>query len=290
MTLRSRFAGAAISLAAVLALAAPAAAEPALWAVRDADSTVYLFGTVHALRPDVSWRTPEFDAALRSASELWIEVDAGDDAAVQALVVRLGVSPGTPLSSRLTPQERTRLTEVASSVGMPAAALEPMRPWLAALTLTVAPILKAGYDPESGVDKVLETAARADGKAVRTFESLEQQIRFFADLPPEQELEFLRSTLAEAEEPVAVIDRLATAWADGDVGALESGMIAEMRRDYPAIYDLLITQRNVAWAERIRTLMQGSGTHFVAVGAGHLVGPDSVQVQLRKSGLNASRQ
>ncbi len=289
-SLRKRLVGAALSLVALLGAAAPAAAEPALWALRDADSTVYLFGTVHALKPDLTWRTPEFEAALASASELWIEVDTGDAAAIQALVVRLGASPNAPLSSRLTAQERAQLAAAAGSVGMPPAAFEAMRPWLAAITLAVAPMLKAGYDPESGVDTVLEASARAAGKPVRTFETMEQQIRFFADLPAEQELDFLRSTLEQAEEPVAVIDQLTTAWAQGDIGALETEMIEEMRRDDRLLYDLLLTRRNIAWAERIKTMMQGAGTHFIAVGAGHLVGPDSVQAQLRKLGLNASRQ
>jgi uncharacterized protein YbaP (TraB family) len=287
-----RVATAALALFGALSMAAaPASAEPALWVVRDADSTVYLFGTIHVLRPETEWRTPKIDAAYRSARELWIETsEGGDPAATQALVVRLGASPTTPLSSRLTPPDRARLTTAAAAAGLPAAALEPMRPWLAALTLTVAPVIKAGYDPAKGVDKVLEAQAKADGKPVRTFETMEQQFRFFADLPEAQEMQFLRATLDEADDGVAQIDAMAAAWAEGDIGALERTLIADMRRDYPQVYDLLLKDRNVVWAKQIQQLLAGSGVHFIAVGAGHLVGPDSVQAQLRAAGIGAARQ
>jgi uncharacterized protein YbaP (TraB family) len=278
-------------VALVTVAAAPARAEPALWVATDADSTVYLFGTVHVLKPETMWRSPKIDAAYKSASELWLETTEGEDpSSVQALVTRLGVTPGTTLSSRLGPADKARLTSAAESAGVPAAALEPMRPWLAALTLTVAPVIKAGYDPASGVDKVLEAQAKADGKPIRTFETMEQQFRFFADLPPAQELAFLRATLDEADEGVSVVDKLAADWAAGDVGGLEQDLIVDLRREYPEVYELLLRQRNLAWAQRIKTLMAGSGTHFIAVGAGHLVGPDSVQAQLRAAGIAANRQ
>jgi uncharacterized protein len=279
--------------AALLAAAAPVAAraEPAMWVARDADSTVYLFGTIHVLRPGVAWRSARIDQAYTSSQELWLEMDEGDDpTTVQALVARLGLSPQTPLSSRLTAAEKAKLTAAAGAVGLPAQALEPMRPWLAALTLTVAPLLKAGYDPKSGVDQVLETQAKADGKPLKTFETAEQQFRFFADLPAEVELEMLRQSLDEAEDSRAVLDRMADAWVRGDSAALEREVIDEMRADYPEVYAVLFTERNKAWAERIDTLMDGSGVHFVAVGAGHLLGPDSVQAQLAARGIATERR
>ena len=58
-----------------------------------------------------------------------------------------------------------------------------MRPWLAGLTLAVAPLLKAGMDPARGVDKLLKAQMLAAGKPVDGLETAEQQIRFLADLP-----------------------------------------------------------------------------------------------------------
>ncbi len=273
------------------ATAAPAVmGNPALWVIRDADSTIYLFGTFHALRPTTQWRTPAVEQALAASRELWLEIENPDDpAALQPLILQLGMSPQTPLSSRLTPAERTALAAAATRAGLPPQALEPMRPWLAGLTLAVAPLIQAGYDPTQGVDTLLRQAATERGIAVRAFETPEQQFRFFADLPAEQELAFLRSALEEFEEGPAMIDALAVDWAEGDVAGMERLMVDEMRRDSPELYRLILVDRNAAWTTRIRELLAGSGTAFIAVGAGHLAGPDSVQAMLARQGVRAER-
>ena len=272
---------AALAILAASAVAAfPAAADPALWVVRDEDSTIYLLGTVHVLRPDTVWRTPAIDKALAEADELWIEVEADDPAAMQPLVARYGLDPANPLSSKLTPEQKARLDAAAAGMGASGAALEPLRPWLAGLTLSVGPLVKAGYDPASGVETKLKAAARAAGKPIRTLETLDQQIGFFADLPPAVELAFLLSALDEMDTGPATLDALVAAWSAGDQEALNALMVSEMAADYPELYQALLVDRNKDWAGQIQTLLAGKGVTVIAVGAAHLVGDDSVQVQL----------
>ncbi len=272
---------AALAILTASAVAAfPAAADPALWVVRDEDSTIYLLGTVHVLRPDTVWRSPAIDAALAEADELWIEVEADDPAAMQPLVARYGLDPANPLSSKLTAEQKARLDAAAAGMGASGAALEPLRPWLAGLTLSVGPLVKAGYDPASGVESKLKAAARAAGKPIRTLETLEQQIGFFADLPPAVELAFLLSALDEMDTGPATLDALVAAWSAGDQEALNALMVSEMAADYPELYQALLVDRNKDWAGQIQTLLAGKGVTVIAVGAAHLVGDDSVQVQL----------
>lgn len=272
---------AALAVLTATAVAAfPAAADPALWVVRDKDSTIYLLGTVHVLKPDTVWRSPAIDAALAEADELWIEVEADDPAAMQPLVARYGLDPANPLSSKLTPEQKARLDAAAAGMGASGAALEPLRPWLAGLTLSVGPLVKAGYDPASGVETKLKAAARAAGKPIRTLETLDQQIGFFADLPPAVELAFLLSALDEMDTGPATLDALVAAWSAGDQEALNALMVSEMAADYPELYQALLVDRNKDWAGQIQTLLAGKGVTVIAVGAAHLVGDDSVQVQL----------
>ena len=273
----------------------PHAEEPALWVVRDADSTVYLFGTVHLLRDTTKWRTPKVDAALAESQELWVEIaEVGDQAAAaaatQKLVPQYGVDSARPLSSKLSAEDNARLKEVATELGLPASALEPMRPWLAALTLTVLSVQKAGYNSDAGVDVLLAGAFREAGKPIKAFETVEQQLRFFADFPPAIELEFLRSTLRDVDRGVGMMDALSDAWARGDLATFDRIFAGEMRAQSPQLYRVLIVDRNEAWAEAIEDRMKGSGVSFVAVGAGHLSGPDSVQAKLQSRGLAATRK
>lgn len=272
---------AALAVLTATAFAAlPAAADPAVWVVRDADSTIYLLGTVHVLRPDTVWRTSAIDRALADADELWIEVEADDPAAMQPLVRRYGLDPANPLSSKLTPEQKTRLDAAAAGMGASGAALEPLRPWLAALTLSMGPLVKAGYDPASGVEAKLKAAARDAGTPIRTLETLEQQIGFFADLPPAVEMAFLMSALDEMETGPAMLDALVAAWSAGDVQALDALMVADLAADYPELHEALLVRRNKDWAGQIQALLDGKGVSVIAVGVAHLVGDDSVQAQL----------
>lgn len=282
----------AAGLVSILALgvAAPAMAEPALWAIKDKDSTIYLFGTVHVLKPETQWRSPRIDGAIKASGDLVIEVQGADDPAVmQPLIMKYGVDQAKPLSTKLSAEDLKRAQTLAQTAGLPPQAIEPMRPWLASVTLAMMPIIKAGYDPKSGVEQVISAQMKADGKPAGAFETAEQQIRFFADLSPKVEVDLLKSSLEDAEKGTGKIDSMVAAWAAGDLKALENEFVTEMKADYADVYEVLLTQRNIDWANQLKTKLDGSGVSFVAVGAGHLVGPDSVQAQLAKLGIQAER-
>lgn len=279
--------------AIMLLAAAPVAAEPALWSVSDHDSTIYLFGTAHAARPGAKWNTPKIGAAMRAATDLWLEIGedlGGDPSAMAAIVRRYGIDPARPLSKTLTPAQRARLAAVVQPYGMTMAQLEPMRPWLAAVTLGTLPFVKAGLDPAAGADRTLRAVAVAEKDAIHGFETPEQQIRFLADFSEAEQIAFLDSAMKDAAEGPAELVALSDAWEKGDVAKLSRLVIDEMRTGEPLLYRRLIVERNVAWAKAIRGMLAGKGVAFVAVGVGHLVGPDSVQVQLAKAGVKARRR
>lgn len=270
--------------------ASPVLAEPALWAIKDKDSTIYLFGTVHVLKPTTQWRSPRIAKAFQDADDVVMEIEQPEDPAVtRALMLKYGVDAAAPLSGKLKPERYAQLQAAAQGMGFPPQALEPMRPWLAALTVSLTPLLRAGYDPESGVEKLLTAQAKAAGKPISAFETMEQQVRFFADMTPAQETQLLDSTLDEIDEGPAKIDALVAAWAAGDQGELKRQMVDEMLAEYPDLYRLLLVDRNQDWAGQLKAKLAGSGVSFVAVGAGHLAGPDSLQAQLAKLGIKAER-
>ncbi len=282
----------AAGLISVLALgfAGTALAEPALWKIQDADSTIYLFGTIHVLKPSTVWRSPRIDKALKDSGDLTLEIVGADDPAVmQPLVMKYGLDPNQPLSGKIDAAAFQKASALAQVGGVSPQLLNAMRPWLAAVQLSLIPVIKAGYDPKSGVEPILAAEVKAAGKPEGAFETPEQQIRFFADLPVKTEVEFLSSTLDEADEGVGKIDKMVAAWAAGDTAELETEFVTEMKGQYPELYDLLITKRNQNWAGQLKTKLAGKGVSFVAVGSGHLVGPDSVQVQLAKLGVKAER-
>jgi uncharacterized protein YbaP (TraB family) len=284
-------AGFLLGAALALAFAVPASAEPALWKVQGPHATVYLFGTVHALKKTTVWRSPKVEAAFAASGSLWEEVANADDvAAAQPLIVQYGLDPAHPLSSTLDDSAKAKLSAFETAYGLPAAAVEPFRPWLAALTFSVLPMMRAGYDPKSGVDLVLKTEALAHGKSVNGFETLEQQMHFMADLPLKQQVDYMLFTLDNADSGPAQLGQMVDVWAAGDTAKLEAMLNDELFKKYPNLYDVLLVQRNRAIAAKIEDLLKGDGVVFVAVGAGHLTGPDSIQADLAKDGIQAVRQ
>lgn len=266
-------------------------AHPALWAVSDADTTIYLFGTVHLLPHDTDWHFPALDKALADSRSLYVEITDDDPAHMSTLVLRYGIDTAHPLSQQLSPFDRGRLERAARLADVPGgmAALNLMRPWLAALTLTVAPLVKAGLDPKLGVDKQLRTAMERNGKPVHALETAEQQVRFLADMPTALQLGLLRSTLRDTERADVDLRQLIGAWKAGDDDAIARLENSQLKRQEPRLYQRLLVERNAAWAQRIKAMLDQPGTVFIAVGAAHLAGPDSVQAQLKKMDIKTAR-
>ena len=290
--------GLGLGLAVIAGAPAPvmaqdAAAEtgkPALWVVRDADSTIYLFGTVHLLRPETVWNSPVVDQAFDSADQIWFEIENPDDqAAAFPLVQRYGIDLETPLSSRLNAEEQAQLNTAAEAMGLNGPAFEPMRPWLAALTLSLAPLTKAGYDPESGVELVFRARALQAGKPISGLETIEEQLQVLSGMSEDGQMAFLRSVLSDYENATVELDRLVDAWAVGDVETVEEIGVTQMQAEDQEFYQALLVKRNANWAGQIDTMMDGEGVIFIAVGAAHLAGDDSVQVLLEQRGFTVER-
>ncbi len=283
------------AMMAVLALGwpTPAFAQPAVWAVRDADSTIYFLGTIHLLKPETEWRTPKLEAAMAEAGELWLELPTTNANAMQAemmvLVSRYGLSPADRLSKKLTADEIKTLDEAARLAGLSASHLDAFRPWFAALTISSAAITHAGYDPASGVDSRIEGVFRERGITPKGFETAEQQIKVFAGMSPEQELEYLRETMEEFRDAPVELDTMVRQWSAADTAGMEEMFVTEMKTEEPDLYASLLVNRNANWVVKIEELLHGSGTIFVAVGAAHLIGPDSVLAMLQAKGVMAER-
>lgn len=279
------------ALVLALLVAAQVVAAPALWVAKSPTATVYLFGTMHVLPAGAEWHDPALDEALAASSKLYVEEDDDDPVTMQILVLQYGMDLWHPLSGKLDASERVRLNAAAKAAGIAggAVALDSMQPWLAALTISLAPMLKAGLDPKSGADKQLQREFRAAGKPVGAFETAEQQIRRLADLPQAVQLNLLRSALDDYAEGPAQLDALTRAWLAGDVASISAHADLDMRRHYPQVYAAMLVERNHNFAGQIEGLLRQSGTVFVAIGAAHLAGPDSVQVELAKLGIRSER-
>ena len=284
------------ALSAFALLLAPAAyaqetkdADPALWVVKDADTTIYLFGTVHVLKPGLSWFDEGIKAAFDKSDELVLEMVEPDNATMQGLVMKTALNPtGPTLTEKLPADKRDAYARALGDVGVPAPALDRFDPWFAAVTLSLAGLPKLGYDPASGAERTLAGAAKAANKQVIGLETAEQQLGYFDGLPEPLQIKFLVSTIDDYPKMGAELDKMVASWSAGDPEALGRVMNEELS-DTPEIAKVLLADRNARWAEWIGKRLEKPGTVFIAVGAGHLAGRDSVQAWLAKRKLTARR-
>ncbi|MGB3473045.1 MAG: TraB/GumN family protein, partial [Erythrobacter sp.] len=150
---------------------------PALWKVADEDTTIYLFGTVHALPKDLEWYDEDISNALAEADTLVTEIrmDPESEARMEAVAMEKSALPeGTTLRSLLDADQTAAYEAAMTKLGVSAPAFDGFEPWMAGLTLTMLPLLKQGYSPDSGVEKVL--MGKAADKPMDALETPEFQI------------------------------------------------------------------------------------------------------------------
>lgn len=274
------------------AVEAEAPPKPAIWKIADADTTVYLFGTVHVLPPTLTWHSPAVDKALAEAKAVYFETNTeGDPMVFREIVERLGMyEPSQRLSDRLTLDDLERLKAALAKLDLPLIALESMRPWYAAIVISEAVVRRAGYDVTSGVESVLRPAAEAEGKEIRFLETIEEQMASFATLPEPVQVRFLTGGIAQIDTASEELGDLVNAWKTGNVDGLTKLLIDDDLAVIPELYDALLKHRNANWTPEIDTLMKSeTGTFLVAVGAAHLIGKDSVIAMLEPLGYRAER-
>ena len=270
--------------------AAPHSAKPAMWRLADADTTIYLFGTFHLLPKNYQWRTAAFDRALASADELVLEVaNVDDQTAAATAMMKLGVSPNLPpLLERVPADKRAALAAMVSESGIPTAFLDKLETWAAGLALTGVTFKRLGVSGDSGVEKTLGADYKSGGKPIRGLETVEEQLGFFDGLPEEAQRQFLVGVLEAPENAREEFRKMLAAWASGDEAGIAATFDEEAKLS-PVLRKTLLADRNARWADWLDARLDRPGTVFVAVGAGHLAGKESVQSMLKKKGLKAKR-
>lgn len=283
----------ALLLAAGLAFTRPALADelhPALWKVSDADTTIYLFGTIHMLQSGADWLNGPLAKAVDGADEIVTEVlDPGGDDTEAALLQRAMLPPGQNLRGQMGAERSARIDALLARIGVRADALDRYKPGYAAVVLSSMPLLKRGFSARDGVEAALAARESAGPHKRAGLETVDQQLALLDCLPIASQMAYLDSVVTDFDDIDPQVDAMFAAWGKGDADALARLMNEIDAKDEPLLTETLILKRNRTWADWVRKRLDKPGTVFVAVGAGHLAGPGSVQDRLAQAGIVAER-
>jgi len=235
-----------------------------------------------------SWLSNSLSAAFDASTELWVENPESPPAAMAP-----GAAPAAPapkLPEAAEPHALARLHAVLVRNGQPAGAFDSLP------LPQVYPALAELGDRQLGVDytaipeRVLRARAKAAGKSVHSeWTSFAELLP--VDLPPalqsQLDLQNIARTLDEIEDVQAQQRRLAH-WLTGDLSDL-SAFERHVRVSYLLANRYIGADRNARWVPRIQATMVRTNTAFVCVGVLHLLGPDSIQANLTRTGVPVRR-
>jgi uncharacterized protein YbaP (TraB family) len=277
--------------AAPVAAEIPQTARPALWQVSDADTTIYLFGTIHLLPEHLQWRTAKFNQALDSSQQLVVEtiVDQQHPEAIQSAELSLGFSKGLPpIADRVAPDKVARLRAAIAKTGIPEKMYDQMDTWLAAIQLLGVQFRSMGLKGSDGPEEILRQQFLSQQKPIGELETNVEQFGYFDRLPEKAQRSLLEGAL---DQPSGMDDEykgMLASWSRGDVKHIASTFNHDLA-DSPDLRHSLLEQRNANWAKWIEQRMGQPGTIMIAVGAGHLAGNQSVIALLQKDGYRVRR-
>jgi hypothetical protein len=270
--------------------------RPAIWLLADADTKIYLFGTIHVLAPGFNWQSPELSRVVGEAQELVVEHYQPPAAAEGSIedsdaVRMLMLSKPVPILARVPEDRRAGLKQAIDRSGVEEPVFDHLQSWAAAMMLGLAHLM-GGYgteDPDDapGVEDVLEETFRKAAKPILSVEDSMLVLRAMNDLPADVQTMMLVEAAEETKQATQAWARDDHAWARGRIEAMS---IDEMLDSFPdPLFDILIRKRNAAWTDWLVARLDKPGTVLFAVGAGHLAGKESVQAMLEKRGLKARR-
>lgn len=287
--------GAALGLTLLLgtgaAEARPQAARPALWEVRDPDTTIYLFGTIHLLPDDLKWRTAAFDQAVANSQQLVVEtiVDQQNLQKIQQAEFSLGLRQGLPpIATRVPPSQIPKLRAAIKKSGVPEKYFDQMKTWLAAIQLLAIQFREMGLKGSHGPEEVLRQQFLSEHKPIGELETNVEQFSYFDRMSEKAQRALLEGALESQGATDKEFSGMLKSWTRGDVAKIALTFNKELS-SVPEIRRSLLEQRNANWAKWIEQRMAEPGTIMIAVGAGHLAGKDSVLESLRRDGYTIRR-
>jgi len=190
---------------------------------------------------------------------------------------------GTTLRAMIGEDRYRRVSAETQRLGIPMEVADMLQPWALGLQLLEMQYMQLGFDAQSGVEQQLQHRAQADGKSISGLETMEEQLGVLQGMSSSDQARFLDMIVTEMHDVESETQSVVTAWRTGDAAKL-AALLSDEYKSFPALYRLLVTDRNKRWVPQIEKLLHGNQDYFVVVGALHLVGDGGLLDLMRRDG------
>lgn len=260
-----------------------------LWVVTNRNATVYLLGSIHAVRQSDYPLSAVLDQAFADAGRVIFEIkydELNSPLGLSYLSSRSIYPNGETLQQHVSAETYQLLKTYQSQTGLSLS--DTYRPWFVQALISNLEIKRRGYADQLGVDRHYYDRAKAEGKPILALETAAFQIDLLADVPADQQESDLRQLLSDREAYGKGLDDLVGTWREGNLAGL-AGIIERDRQANPEAYQRFFSDRNHRWLPQIETWLNEDKVTLVIVGAGHFVGVDGAVNLLRRKGYTVQQ-
>jgi uncharacterized protein YbaP (TraB family) len=252
---------------------------------------VYVLGTLHVGRADFYPLRPAIESALGKSHRLYLEINQEGPAVNENMAAAM-LCDRPCLKESLGESEWNTLAERVGRQEAALRELERMRPWAAAVVLTMADFAALGLSAQQSVENHVSEQADQNIETVG-LEKAEEQIRLFTEMPPAEQKEMLVEWLnMTVKERLDMSRELVELWMNGDADTLHA-WYKKVEKQYSSSPEVaeafdqkfLIARNQVFVGRLLSQIGNTPGPFFLAVGALHLGGPDGVLALLKKQGF-----
>jgi uncharacterized protein YbaP (TraB family) len=246
----------------------------------------YLFGTYHLLNSDYLETLPKVKSVFEKSDGVVVETEL--DSSQMTKMMFLMVMPDKKISDLMSQEDYALVSkEVQDVLGAPMEVLSQFKPTFVTFMLTVAynqaengkELQKYGGHP---LDSHFASEAKKKSKTVRTFETMEEQIKIAFDHEPvEKQAKDLVTFIKSKEDNLKLLPKLLRLYMDENLAELYH--LSKKYEEQFGDMSYLTDNRNLRWMEKLPSFLM-EGNRFIAVGAFHLTGEKGLVNLLRDKG------
>ncbi len=240
----------------------------------------YIFGSMHLIEKEYFLFPEKLDKLVKKSDQLVMEI-AGMPSQSEAMKMVM-LKEGT-FFDYFTKEQTDSIIQWAQSemnLSEPAfrSTMTKMKPFVVVQMATQMQFMGKTESYELTFEKI----ARENDIAIKGLETAAQQMAIFDDLTNAQQTEMVMDGIRNEDKSLEMIQNMQKMYVRQNVDSLylmiqqEGGVLAEEQASF-------LDSRNKNWVPQIKELIADKKT-FIAVGAGHLGGPNGVLRLLEKEG------